>query len=480
LQYLKLSEYSDRAEMFALEMDEKPEVAASSGSDTASIRNPGLPGPVRPDPSETLPLSTAAALAAVPESGPERRPSHTYEVPEGGLEAWLQVLGSWVLLVDTWGLINSFGVFQTYYENDLLSSKSASDISWIGSLQGALLMLVGPISGPLYDAGYFREVLWVGLFLIILGQFMTSLCTSYWQVLLAQGVCIGVGCGLTFLPSAAILSQYFQKRRALVLGIASTGSPLAGIVFPIIFGRLQPAIGFGWATRVIAFILLGISVVPLVFMHTRVPPSGRKRSLIDSSALREGPFILAVIGSFFAFLALYVAFFYIQLFALDYNLSSAEFSPYLVTFLGVGSIVGRIIPNYLADKFGSLNVWVVVTFISAVLMFAWLSINTLGGLITFTLLYGLFSGGLVSIAPSVIVSLSPDMGRVGTRMGMMFFLSGVSILVGTPIAGCILSSTDPRQWQGTIAYAAASLMLGATLFATSRVALFRRLRNWKG
>jgi hypothetical protein len=34
------------------------------------------------------------------------------EVPNGGLDAWLQVVGSWVVMVDTWGLINMFGVFQ--------------------------------------------------------------------------------------------------------------------------------------------------------------------------------------------------------------------------------------------------------------------------------------------------------------------------------------------------------------------------------
>lgn len=479
-------------------MDEKP--TTSSGSDTTSLRSPILDDLEKFDspPPRSLPTATAAATASTsaaagtaadpggapvshgqreqlaqgrPEPGP---------VPEGGLEAWLQVLGSWVLLVDTWGLINSFGVFQTFYERDLLSESSASSISWIGSLQGALLMLVGPISGPLYDAGYFREILWAGLFLIVLGQFMTSLCTRYWEVLLAQGVCIGVGCGLVFLPSAAILSQYFHKRRALVLGIASTGSPLAGIVFPILFGRLEPQIGFGWTTRVLAFILLGISVVPVVFMHTRLPPSGHRRSLIDGSALRDVAFMLAVAGGFFAFLTLYVAFFYIQLFTLDLGLASLEFSPYLVTFLSVGSIVGRVIPNYLADKWGSLNVWVVVTFASAALLFAWLGISSLGGLVAFALLYGLFSGGIVSVTPSVIVCLSPDMGRVGTRMGMLFFTTGIAILVGTPAGGAILGSAEDRNWQATIAYAAGGVMLGALLFTASRVAQYRNTGNWKG
>ncbi|KFY36840.1 hypothetical protein V495_07570 [Pseudogymnoascus sp. VKM F-4514 (FW-929)] len=172
--------------------------------------------------------------------------------PEGGLEAWLQVVGAFSIMVATWGLVNTYGVYQTYYQTVMLTSNSASSISWIGSLQACLLFIGGLVSGPLFDAGYFRAELIVGLFLICFGMFMTSLCTSYWQVILAQGVCVGLGMGLTFLPAAGLLAQYFQKRRAFALGIGGTGSPIGGIIFPIIFSRLEPSIGFGWATRVIA------------------------------------------------------------------------------------------------------------------------------------------------------------------------------------------------------------------------------------
>uniref|UniRef100_L2FJ47 MFS monocarboxylate n=1 Tax=Colletotrichum fructicola (strain Nara gc5) TaxID=1213859 RepID=L2FJ47_COLFN len=384
------------------------------------------PGSNSDNDPETQPSAAAAPTTSDPGA-----------VPDGGLEAWLQVLGSWVVLAATWGLVNTFGVYQTYYETTLAATPSA--ISWIGSLQGALLMLVGPVSGPLYDAGYFRELLWAGLFLILLGQFMTSLCTTYWQVLLAQGVCIGLGCGLTFLPSTAILSQYFLKRRSFVIGIAATGSPIAGMVFPIIFGRLQPVIGFGWATRIMGFILLGLSVIPALWMHTRLPPSGHKRSLIDRTALRDPAFMLVMVGSFFAFLSMYIAFFYIQLFAVSRGrgIGPASFSSYFVTLLSAGSIPGRVVPNYLADK------------ISAV------------------------------ITPSVIVSLSPDLGRVGTRMGMMNFTSGISILIGTPIAGAILGGYSELEWQAMIGYGAAALTVGCFCFTLAKIFQLKQERSLK-
>ena len=346
-------------------------------------------------------------------------------------------------------------------------------------------MIGGLVSGPLYDAGYFRELIIAGMALIVFGMFMTSLCTQYWQVLLAQGITMGIGMGLSFLPSAAILAQYFHKRRALVLGISSSGSPLAGIVFPILFSRLTAYVGFGWATRVIAFVLLGISVIPVVFMHTRADlrrqqkQQQQRRARFDRTALRDAPYLFVVFSLFATFLVLYVAFFYIQLFTEAHGLASADFSPYLVTMLNVGSVFGRIVPNALADRMGSLNVLVVCAAASAALLFAWLGIHDLGGLVAFALLYGVFSGGIVAVSPSVIMSLTPDLGRVGARLGMSFTLTGTSLLVGTPIAGAILGGFSEREWRATIGYAAAGLSVGASGFLAGRIVLYRKRGGWR-
>ncbi|KAH7245062.1 major facilitator superfamily transporter [Fusarium tricinctum] len=382
-------------------------------------------------------------------------------IPDGGTKAWIQVSCSWIILADSWGLVNSFGMYQTYYENGLLSDTTSSAISWIGSLQGALLLILAPVSGTLYDAGYFRALLLSGLSFIIFGQFVTSFATAYWQILLPQGICIGLGCGLVYVPSTAILSQYFQRRRALVIGIASTGSPIVGIVFPVIFGKLQPVIGFSWATRLIALILLAISIIPAVAMHPRIKQKAKVRSFIDMSAVQDPVFALVIVGSFFVFLTLYVAFFYIQLFAIQHDITSIDFSSYLLMLLNSGSIPGRVAPNYLADRLGALRIQLSVTTISAAIMFIWLGVHNLGGLIVFALAYGLFSGGVVSVTPCLIVALSPQPDKIGTRMGMIFFVMGLAVLIGTPIAGALLGSGDGTNWRNTITYGGCSLMIGA-------------------
>lgn len=411
---------------------------------------------------------------STPAPGSPPKPS---EVPDGGLNAWLQVFGAWAIMIISWGLINSFGVYQTFYETDLLKTSTSSDISWIGSLQGALLMMGGIISGPLFDAGHFHALVTSGLFLVLFGIFMTSLCMTYWQVLLAQGICVGIGCGLLFLPSAAILSQYFARRRALALGLQSTGSPIGGIVFPIIFSRLQPQIGFPWATRVIGFILLGLSVVPLIFLRPRVAPSRVKRAFIDREALREATFWGFAVSGVGAFLGLYVPFFYLQLYSLRFGFVPQDLSAYLVTLLNAGSVFGRILPNFVADYAGSMNMLAATTLGASIVAFGWFGLRNLGGTVVFALLFGFFNGGVTSLPPSAIVTFTPDLSRLGTRMGMLFFIIGIAVLVGTPIAGAILQNPeDTTRWKGLIGFGAATMLFGGIGFVITELL---RLRDRK-
>jgi MFS family permease len=125
--------------------------------------------------------------------------------PNGGLTAWLHVVGGFMLLFNSWGVLNAFGVFQTYYESGALFDRSSSDISWIGCIQMFMVLLMGVATGPIYDRGYLRPLLLVGSFGVVFGHMMLSLCKEYWQVVLAQGFVIGMGAGCLFVPCVSLL-----------------------------------------------------------------------------------------------------------------------------------------------------------------------------------------------------------------------------------------------------------------------------------
>lgn len=128
------------------------------------------------------------------------------------------------------GIVNTFGVYQAYYETAILASRTSSDISWIGTFQGFLLFLVGILTGPIFDRGYFRTLISVGTFLVVFGMMMTSLGKEYYQIFLSQGLCVGLGAGCLFVPSVAICATYFSTKRALATGITAAGGSIGRIL----------------------------------------------------------------------------------------------------------------------------------------------------------------------------------------------------------------------------------------------------------
>ncbi|KAJ5727398.1 hypothetical protein N7493_005218 [Penicillium malachiteum] len=220
----------------------------------------------------------------VPESQPD-------PPPDGGWQAWLQVLGSWILIFNTWGIVVTFGDFQNFYESGQLFTQTSSKISWIGSIQAFLVFATGAVTGPIFARGQLKPLLIVGNFCLVFGHMMLSLCKEYWQALLAQGFMIGIGASCLFVPSLAVMQPYFSRHLGLAIGIAATGSSLGGVIYPVIFINLIDRLGFGWTVRIMGFVSLGTLLIPMTVSKMRVKPAGVRR-LFDLSAFRDGPYLL--------------------------------------------------------------------------------------------------------------------------------------------------------------------------------------------
>ncbi|KAL7969022.1 major facilitator superfamily domain-containing protein [Trichoderma sp. SZMC 28014] len=388
-----------------------------------------------------------------------QQPSPPPPPPNGGLKAWIQVLGAHFLFFNSWGLVNSFGVFQTYYQDDLLKSSNASDISWIGTFQAFLLVALSVIVGPIFDRGYSRTLIIVGTFFTVFGTMMQSLGTKYYQIFLAQGLTIGLGTGFIFLPSVAIVATYFTTKRALAIGITASGGSLGSVIYPIVFERLQPRIGFPWATRVLGFISLATLMISIAVMRTRLPPPKQARALLDLRAFKNMPYSFYSLGLFLSFAGLYIPIFYIIIWAQRHANVDSTLSFYLLAILNAASIFGRIIPGLIADKYGSLETAIACTLIAGILGYVAIVIKNLGGLIVFAILYGFVSGAVVSLPSAIVASLTPDMKLVGTWMGQSFFLAALGILIGSPIAGTIINVPANKFSDGFIF--SATLVMGA-------------------
>ena len=237
------------------------------------------------------------------------RSTHLEQPPDGGLVAWSQVLAGHLVAFNSWGYVNSFGLFQAYYTSTLGQSQSA--ISWVGGIQICLMMLIGTFSGRALDAGYYQYVAIPGLALQILGIFMTSLCTRYWQLLLAQGICQGVGSGLVFTPTMALVSTYFSTKRSVAVCGMSSGTATGGIVFPIIARQLLDKVGIGLTVRVMGFVFIANSAIALALIRPRRMVR-KEGPIVEVRSFLDPWYSLFSLGMFLVVLGLYFAYYYVS------------------------------------------------------------------------------------------------------------------------------------------------------------------------
>jgi MCP family monocarboxylic acid transporter-like MFS transporter 10 len=74
----------------------------------------------------------------------------------------------------------------------------------------------------------------------------------FWQVVLIQGLLMGFTIAFGIQPALTVVGQHFYRRRALAMGVVSTGSALGGIGFPLMFEKLLPVVGFANSMRLAA------------------------------------------------------------------------------------------------------------------------------------------------------------------------------------------------------------------------------------
>ena len=110
----------------------------------------------------------------------------------------------------------------------------------------------------------------------------------YWQVLLAQAVYFGPGQGCLYSLHCGD-TQHFTTRKAFAIELATSGSSLGGVIYAVVFSKLHPRIGFGWATRVLDFISLATCLVHISVMRVRQMQKQRYSLQLESGAFEELP-----------------------------------------------------------------------------------------------------------------------------------------------------------------------------------------------
>lgn len=266
--------------------------------------------------------------------------------------------------------------------------------------------------GPLLTLENLQSVIWPFSLLLVVAMMLTSLCTEFYQFLLCQGIFLGFSCGLIFAPALTVVGHYFFKKRAMAMAYASTGSPIGGIIYPVVLTNLinNPRVGFAWAQRTCGFISLFLLLIAAAAIRPR-PGMTRKSSLVIPGAFKKPEYSLQVAGLFLVVLGFWTPYFYLATYAEAHGMSSALAS-YLFAIINAGSFAGRILGGTFAQHAGQFNVTASACYSSAVLLFCWLAITSSAGLIVLSVLFGGTSGIIIALMMSTVAHCAPHPSQV--------------------------------------------------------------------
>ncbi|KAL2845476.1 MFS general substrate transporter [Aspergillus pseudoustus] len=394
-------------------------------------------------------------------------PPDPSEFPDGGLKAWSVVVGGWCCLFCSYGWINTIGLFQTFYQQELLRTHSPGAISWITSVETGMMYLGTPVYGKIYDSHGPKPLLVWGTCAHIFGLMMASLGTEYYQILLAQSICSAMGAAALFSAGTGPIGSWFLRNRALAFGVVASGSSLSGCLIPIIVAQLLPRIGFPWTMRICAFIFLALLCIPLIVLEPRIRPKPQPwefRAFLKP--LHEPAFLVTTLGLAVFSWGMFIPFNFLVLEAQSRGMRPA-LATYQISILNAASIFGRIIPGWLGDRFGRFNIAILCTGLSAILALAlWIPATTNATTIVFAALFGFTSGTFVSITPALIQQLS-GVHNVGVRTGTSFGIMSLATFTGNPIAGALIEQDD-GEYLYAKTFSGAAMTVGCLLLLASR------------
>ncbi|POY70774.1 hypothetical protein BMF94_6185 [Rhodotorula taiwanensis] len=402
--------------------------------------------------------------------------------PDGGLRAWLNVLGGFLILFSSFGLVSAFGVFQAYFAEYRYTDRTESDISWIGSCQLCLFFLLALVAGPLFDKGRFRYLIGTGSVLWTLSVFLIPEAKTFGESMVVQGILGGLGVGLLFIPSLSIQSHWFAKKRSLAIGLVASGTSVGGICFPIMLNKLiaNPKVGFTNGVRAVGAVVAGCLLVANLIMSphparkiVKKPPPPPLKQIFTT------PYTLLVAGAFIMNWGLWFPNFYVQLYFKQQG-ASQNATYYALAIFNAGSFLGRVLPNLVADRiFGPFNMQAFCCLLSGIMIYLMRVMTSRGLLILWALFCGFFTGGFISLVSPVVVSVSNNsLAEIGLRQGIAFVLIAGSAVGGNPVAGRLISDAK-GDFLDAILFSGTTVVVGACLVIAGRMVFAKEKGTWR-
>lgn len=165
--------------------------------------------------------------------------------------------------------------------------------------------------------------------------------------------------------------------------------------------------------------------------------------LIDWSVLKEWHFVLIVASNAIGFFGLFPPLLFFSSFA-QYLSINEGVKTYILTITSSGSVIGRIIPGFIGDKIGRLNMLILAILGAGIVLLAfWIPTRNDALMIITGVGYGICSGALVSLAPATLGQLFGIHG-LQSRLSILFLMCSPGALLGAFICGTFLPLSSSK------------------------------------
>ncbi len=395
---------------------------------------------------------------------------------------WVIVWAAFTILFVSFGAAYSFTAFFTPLQDEFGATRG--DTSLVFGIAGFLYFFLGAFSGPAGDRLGPKPVVVFGAIVAALGLYFAATATRIEQVYWGYGLGVGVGVGCMYVPAVGAVQRWFARRRATASGLAITGIGVGTFVAPFAAHELIQLLDWRQTYIVLAIIVLVLGIVSGLLLEnspaarglhpdgSRLPPASRDSapSLDVRAARRTLPIWLVYFGSLLVSIGLFMPFVHLKPFARDIGLSATT-GIWIVSSIGIGSILGRMLLGPIAERFGRKPVVLALYIGLAAIFLFWYVSTSLWMLIFFGIVFGTLYGGFVALAPALLADYY-GVEHAGGILGFVYSSVAVGALIGNPIAGylydaarnydlpiligaglcaagaiCILAMPSPGRWR---------------------------------
>ena len=370
---------------------------------------------------------------------------------------WYMVGACLLIIILDGLLLYSFGVFLPFMAEEFAVSRA--ELAAIFSIRSIVLAVSLVLAGRMIDKYDPRIVILTGGLIAAVGLIASGLSRNIWELYLTFGVLIGLGDGVLYIVPVAVISRWFNKKRALAIGIITTGVPISGFFIPPLTEWLITTLGVREAMYYLAAIMVVVLMAVFVLRSTpeskNLKPYGENGNGDGSEKTSPSPIAedWTAMEAFktSAFWRLYlmfglgmVTFLVVVLhffsFALDSGISS-RVAAFALACVGIGSLLGRVfLSGVLIEILKSKWVLVICYFFQGSSILIAIFTQQVWGFYLFGILFGIFHSGWVPIIPHMLASFY-GVRAVGTIYGLLGTSFSVAAIIGPLISGWIYKNT---------------------------------------